>query len=203
MDKEERFQGIYEEFRPIVIRYLTRLAGPAEAEDLTQEVFAKIARSIGNFEGRSSLSTWIYRIATNTALDSLRSKGPKTIDEKASYGDDSGPDIEDINVWSGKKAEPLDRQLIRKEMNTCIRGVVEKLPGDYRTVIILSEFEGLKNREIAKILNISLDSVKVRLHRAKAKLKTELENKCSFYKDELNVLACDRKEPAVITFRQK
>jgi len=78
-------------------------------------------------------------------------------------------------------------------MNKCIRDFVEKLPENYRTVVVLSELEGLINNEIAEILGVSLDTVKIRLHRARVKLKKELETHCSFYRDERNELACDLK----------
>ena len=67
------FEALYATFFPRIVRYLTRLVGPDGAEDLAQEVFIKISRSLGEFRGESSLSTWVYRIATNAALDQLRS----------------------------------------------------------------------------------------------------------------------------------
>jgi RNA polymerase sigma factor (sigma-70 family) len=80
----------------------------------------------------------------------------------------------------GKK--PLiEKELIRDEMNHCIRGYIEKLPEDYRIALVLSEYEGLTNREIAEILGVSLDTIKIRLHRAKEKLRKELEEHCEFY----------------------
>ena len=78
-------------------------------------------------------------------------------------------------------------------MNECIRGIVESLPDNYRSVLVLSEFEGLTNTEIAEVAGISLDTVKIRLFRARARLKKELEAKCNFYHDDRNELACDRK----------
>ena len=66
-------------------------------------------------------------------------------------------------------------------MNDCIRGYIEKLPEDYRAVLVLSEYEGIKNSEIAEILGVTLDTVKIRLHRAKTKLKEELESHCELY----------------------
>lgn len=86
-------------------------------------------------------------------------------------------------------------------MNKCIRNVINKLPEDYRTVIVLGELEELKNHEIAEILQVSLDTVKIRLHRARAKLKKELENLCCFYRDERNVLSCDLKS-AIKQFKE-
>jgi RNA polymerase sigma-70 factor (ECF subfamily) len=76
-------------------------------------------------------------------------------------------------------------------MNSCIRNYIENLPENYRTVVILSELEGVKNKEIAEILNISLDNVKIRLHRARAQLRKKLESNCSFYRNEQNELSCD------------
>ena len=90
-------------------------------------------------------------------------------------------------------APVLDTLLIRKDMNECNRGIVESLPDNYRSVLVLSEFEGPTNAEIAEIAGISLDTVKIRLHRARTRLRQELETKCSFYHDERNELACDRK----------
>ncbi len=79
-------------------------------------------------------------------------------------------------------------------MNECIREFVDKLPGNYRTVIILSEIKDLQNQEVADILGISLDAVKIRLHRARARLKAEFEIGCDFYHNEDGDLACDRKK---------
>jgi RNA polymerase sigma-70 factor (ECF subfamily) len=78
-------------------------------------------------------------------------------------------------------------------MNKCIRDFVENLPASYRSVIVLSELEGFKNDEIAEILGVPLHTIKIRLHRARAKLRKELETHCSFYRDDQNELACDLK----------
>ena len=78
-------------------------------------------------------------------------------------------------------------------MSACVHEYVDRLPPDHRTVLILKEIEGFKNREIAEILQISLDNVKVRLHRARARLKQELDEGCDFYYNEDGSLACDRK----------
>ena len=80
-------------------------------------------------------------------------------------------------------------------MNECIREFIDKLPEDYKSVTVLSELEELKNIEISEVLGISLDTVKIRLHRARAKLKKELEAGCIFKRDEENELVCDRKNP--------
>jgi RNA polymerase sigma-70 factor (ECF subfamily) len=78
-------------------------------------------------------------------------------------------------------------------MGECVRESIDKLPSDYRTVIILSELEGFKNKEITNILQVSLDTVKIRLHRARASLKKELDKGCGFYRNEQDIFACGRK----------
>ena len=86
-----------------------------------------------------------------------------------------------------------DREYIRREMSACIRSVVDQLPENYRTVLLLSEFEELTNLEVAEILDISIDTVKIRLHRGRTALRKALKSQCSLYHDERNELMCDRK----------
>ncbi|MEW5815349.1 MAG: sigma-70 family RNA polymerase sigma factor, partial [Spirochaetota bacterium] len=187
---------IYDAFQPRILRYLIRLVGEYESEDLTQEVFVRVSQALKTFRGESQLSTWIYRIATNAALDRLRSPSFQRMVQKKSSNDSiaaSEIETEDKDVWTGEKTTSVETALIQKEMHKCIRNFVENLPTDYREVVVLSELEGLKNSEIAEILGVTLDTVKIRLHRARAKLKKELETHCSFYRDERNKLACDLK----------
>lgn len=186
------FPRIYEAFQPKILRYLTRLVGDAEAEDLTQEVLIKVNEALPGFRGESQLSTWIYRIATNAALDRLRSpsfKGVKlfSLSEDKTGGDQAVGD--DRAVLAREKKPLVEKQLVREEMNECIRGHIEKLPEDYRAVLVLSEYEGLKNNEIAKILGVTLDTVKIRLHRARAKLKVVLETNCEI--DWIEEIPCN------------
>ncbi len=196
-DDKLDFQNIYQTFHPKIKRYLSRLVGESESEDLTQEVFFKVNQKLKSFRGEPrTFSTWLYRIATNVALDRLRSPTFQEMARNRSSNDSilEGKVATEVNVvWTGQKATSVEQQLIRKEMNECIRDFIEKLPENYKTVLILSELEGQKNQEIAEILGLSLDTVKIRLHRARAKIKKELETHCNFYRDERNELACDLK----------
>jgi len=180
---ETEFQEIYTAFQPKILRYMTRMVGENEAEDLTQDIFVKISLALKTFRGEASLSTWIYRIATNTALDRLRSPSFQRIiqDRANQQGSDCGPEIVDRNSWTGEKAPPVENQIFRKEMNECVRGFIEELPEDYRIVLILDQFEELRNGEIAEILGVTLDTVKIRLHRAREKLREELRTNCESY----------------------
>jgi RNA polymerase sigma-70 factor (ECF subfamily) len=176
------FQQIYEDFQPKILRYLTRLAGESEAEDLTQEVFIKVNQALQNFRGESKLSTWLYRIATNAALDRARSPSyNRMVQESSCLVSEDGLQIEDKNMWTGEEKPLVEHEIFRKEMNDCIRGFIEKLPQNYRTVLVLREFEGLKDNEIAEILGLKLYTVKIRLHRARERLKEEFIKNCDSY----------------------
>jgi RNA polymerase sigma-70 factor (ECF subfamily) len=177
------FQTIYDEFQPKIRRYLSRLVGATDAEDLTQEVFAKVSRALPSFRGESRVSTWIYRIATNTAFDRLRSP---------SFQRAARAPIELLPLATGQPLG-IDQDLARKEMSECVRRYIDDLPPPYRSAVTLSEDEGLTNQQIADVLGISLDTVKIRLHRARSRLKNQLGSGCAFYRDERNELACEPK----------
>jgi RNA polymerase sigma-70 factor, ECF subfamily len=178
------FPAVYEAFQPRILRYLTRLIGEGEGEDLTQEVLIKVSEALPNFRGESQLSTWIYRIATNAAFDRLRSPSYKRVVQNCSVSTDANMD--DRNVLTGEKTPLLEHQFFRKEMNECIHGFIHKLPENYRVILILSEFEALKDNEIAATLGISSSAVKIRLHRAREKLKKQFIANCESYWVEEN-----------------
>lgn len=184
------FNSVYNEFHSRILRYVSGMAGPEEAEDLTQDIFLKVNRSLNDFKGQSSLSTWIYRIATNTALDRLR-----TLSRRPSNAiPESELEAVDRNVWTEEIVQGSDEEMVRTEMNDCIREFIERLPYDYKTVMLLSKLEGMRNSEVADILGISLETVKIRLHRGGSLLKKEFEKGCDFYRDGQRGLSCVRKQ---------
>jgi RNA polymerase sigma-70 factor, ECF subfamily len=196
MNSQGDFQEIYNLYQPKIIRYVTGMVGEADAEDITQEVFVKVHRALDNFRGDAKLSTWLYRIATNTALDHLRNPSFKQSAPNARVDilvETIEAEIDDRNIWTGEKTPVPEQQIVRRQMNECISSFIQKLPKNYRTVLLLSEFEGLKNNEIAEILGISLDTVKIRLHRAKKKLEVELAKNCDTYWIENNEFLPDLK----------
>lgn len=199
MDHEAEYHEIDRQFRPRIRRYLARLVGEQEADDLTQEVLLKVSKALEDFRGDAQISTWIYRIATNAALDRLRSRSYQDGTKTISLDDDetTGKAVSIEFIRHDISSSRIDDNLVQKEMNSCIRNIVMNLPLDHRTVLILSEFEGLANGEIASILQTSLETVKIRLHRARKQLKKELETHCSFYHNDRNDLCCDRKTPPI------
>lgn len=192
-EEEHAFQDIYRTFHDKIRRHLARLVGEHEAEDLTQEVFFKASRALPGFEGKAQVSTWLFKIATNTAIDRLRNKA----DRNTVVGDDLyGPDGEEP-AWAVEQAASAEQAVIKNEMNSCIRDIVETLPENYRVVLSLSELEEFSNREIAEITGTSLETVKIRLHRARHELKKRLSLQCDFYRNEHNEFACDRKNSLI------
>ncbi len=201
-----QFDEVFTAFYPRVLAYVTRLVGPQDAEDVAQEAFLKINKGVRNFRGQSALSTWVYRIATNAALDRLRREARRNLKE----GDPSialkeSTGSEDVTEGLLNAEAPLnpEQQAIRREMNACVRSVIDSLPPAYQSSLILSDLEGMTNKEIAEVLGVTVDTVKIRLHRARSRLKKALEDLCTLYRDERNELACDRKVPITTLGRER
>jgi RNA polymerase sigma-70 factor, ECF subfamily len=189
-ESQKDFMALYRENYPKIVGYLSRLVGESEAEDVAQEAFIKIGRSLDGFRGESQLSTWIYRIATNAAMDYLRRPSTRQSARQTTCTIEYEENFEDSIV----DAAPLhDTLLIRKDMTDCIRGLVKDLPENYRTVLELADLEGFSNPEIGNVLGLSLDTVKIRLHRARLQLKKSMDHACHLYRDGRNELSCDRK----------
>lgn len=192
------FDNLYREYRPRIYRYLVRLLGGHEAEDLTQDVLAKVSVALKSYEDNSRLSAWLYKIATNVAIDRVRAR-------QAARETTGCDDLDSIahtesgwSMWSeGRGMSPGD-EMIHEEMNSCVREVVSRLPDIDRTIIVLSEMEDFSDQEIAAILSIKVGAVKVRLHRARGKLRQKLESVCDFYHTKDNTLACCRKQPGIL-----
>jgi RNA polymerase sigma-70 factor (ECF subfamily) len=190
------FQELYHLFQPKILRYMTRLVGGHEAEDLTQELFFKVSRALNDFKGKASVSTWIYRIATNTALDRLRKPSVERSKQGAT-AENRSPD-KDLESEAGSAAcrngenpASTESSLINKEMMECLRKYIDQLPMSQRTVVVLSVLEGMKNGEIAKILGITLETVKIRLHRGRSGLAKELEKHCGWFRDARGRMSWD------------
>ena len=185
------FQNVYEDFQPRIRRFLCRLVGPDEAEDLTQDVFVKISQALPAFRNESTLSTWVYRIATNTALDRLRSRSSHA----------SEVPLDTDNGTATDRSQDAEHRVFQREMRDCLNQYIDTLKPSYRSVFVLSEIEGLTNPEIADALGISLQTVKIRLHRARQRLQIQLRHRCHFSRDARNELVCEPKASPVSTHR--
>jgi RNA polymerase sigma-70 factor, ECF subfamily len=136
----------------------------AEAEDLTQEAFLQVFRSVGSFRGDSAFSTWLYRVAVNTVLMKLRRrKAPPvlSLDEPVS---DSAPSLRrDVGKADPRLSGAIDRIALRRAMS--------ELPDGCRKIFVLHEVEGYQHNEIAQMLDCSIGNSKSQLHKAKMKLR--------------------------------
>jgi RNA polymerase sigma-70 factor (ECF subfamily) len=187
------FQNVFNEFQSPIYNYVLRMVKDRSlAEELTQDVFVKLYNSLSDFRGDSKVSTWIYRIATNVCLDHFRSSSYK----KSEKTDLLNPKdlLKKVLPEDRKRMPSAEEELISAEMSSCVRGYIDDLPEDYRVVILLHDLQGFTNPEIAKITGTTLENVKIRLHRARRKMKEVFSSKCSFYRDERNVLRCVQKE---------
>lgn len=197
---EVEFEQIFAIFQPKIYHFLVRMVGEYEAEDLTQEVFVRVSQALGTFRGEAELSTWIYRIATNAAVDRLRSPSfQRTVQAclENPFVESDEVELADMNAWTGEMTPLVEPQVYRKEMNDCIQKFINNLPESYRTVLVLSEFEGLSNNAIAEILGVTRETVKIRLHRAREKLKEQLAEHCGSEWIEGNEFVPELKRPDV------
>jgi RNA polymerase sigma-70 factor (ECF subfamily) len=151
-----------------------RLLGHEEdARDAVQETFLRAFRSLGSFEGGSLLSTWLHRIAVNTALMKLRSRRRKPeepIDALLPGFREDGHFEERFQAWT----EPPDDEAARREQAALVREAIDRLPEHYRTVLLLRDIEELGTSEVAEQLGVTPNAVKLRLHRARQALRTLL-----------------------------
>jgi len=191
------FNDIYRDFKPKILRYLTRMVGVAEAEDLVQDVFLKVNQGLKRYDGRAGISTWIYRIATNAAIDHLRK--PSTKHRKLERAPAASPatgnalKAEEVAVRPEERESEAETSVIQDEMFHCLKGHIDQLPIGQRAVVILGFLEGLTNGEIAKILGVSLSTAKIRLHRGRTRLAKALEEHCGWFRDARNHLTWDGK----------
>ncbi len=179
---EDAFSVLIAQYHQPLYSLIARsLSDPADAADITQEVFIKVFRSIGGFHGEASLRTWLYRIALHEASNQRRwwsrhKKQEITIDTpfESDCDDDSGLCLSATLADQGDS--PYDHAA-QAETRECVEAALRQLPEAFRTVVILREIEGFAYEEIAEILNVNLGTVKSRLTRGRAALRAVLVNK--------------------------
>lgn len=175
-------QRLYDLHAPGVRRYLARLVGEAEAEDLAHDVFEKAQRALHTHRAEARLSTWLYRIATHSAIDRLRSRAARQREVARLH---SAPP-------EGPAEGPRpDREIDRLETRACVLDHIGRLPPSEKAAILLADLGGLTDRGTAEALGVSVGAVKIRLHRARRRLRKLLERSCRVYRDERNELGCE------------
>lgn len=185
------FERIVAEHEARIVRYLANLLGDvATAQDLAQETFVRVHRSLEQLRSPDACTAWIYRIASNVALDHLRSRTTRQEGQTLPLEEELLAGSEGEQAASSEDPSAEGR-LEQEETAACLRGYIHDLPELLRACLILRDLEGLGEDAVAEILDCSVGAVKVRTHRARRKLREWLREGCRVYHDKRGVLLCD------------
>jgi RNA polymerase sigma-70 factor (ECF subfamily) len=150
------------------------LRNEEDARDAVQDAFVSAFKSIGQFQQRSRLGTWLHRITVNAALVRLRSQRrhpEKPIEDLLPHFSEDEHQVDPPVPWKAAPEMPLQQQ----ETSALVRRCIGQLPESYRTVLLLRDIEGIDTEETAQLLGTSVGVVKTRLHRARQALRTLLD----------------------------
>jgi RNA polymerase sigma-70 factor (ECF subfamily) len=175
---EEAFAGLIARFHQPIYSLLARtVQDRADAADLTQEVFVKVFRGVGNFHGESSLRTWIYRIALHEASNQrrwwMRHKQQEVPIDQETSESESGSPARLIDMLVDPSESPFEAA-VHAENRERVEAALKQVPEPFRTTLILRDIEGFVYDEVAEIQGVNLGTVKSRLVRGRACLKSIL-----------------------------
>jgi RNA polymerase sigma-70 factor (ECF subfamily) len=164
----QAFDEVYERFGEMVYNLAVRLAGNREeAADLTQEIFLRIFRHLGSFGGRSTLKTWVFRIAINHCRDRLSRRHPamQSIDAENGEG----------GVALADPARGPEALAVAADEGRRVAAGLTRIPAVFREAVVLRDLEGLSYDEIAEVLGLRVGTVRSRIARGRDQLRTLLE----------------------------
>jgi RNA polymerase sigma-70 factor (ECF subfamily) len=175
MAEQDRFEEQAMEFMPSLYAAALRMTrNPADAEDLVQETYLKAYRGFHGFEQGTNLKAWLYRILTNTYINTYRAK-------KRRPDESDLEDVEDLYLYrrlGGLEAATMGRsaedQLLDTYTDDEVKAALESLPEQFRMAVLLADVEGFAYKEIAEILDIPIGTVMSRLHRGRKGLQKKL-----------------------------
>lgn len=185
--------AVFDEYRERIRRYILGMVrDPTEADDLTQETFLRVHRKLETLKDPATLSVWLYRIATNVCYDRFRQSSyrPPGPPQEGPADDDVSSQVEDLDTPG------VDKLIGQAEMEECVADYLDRLSDSYRMVILLHDLHGMTNPEIARHLGCSVATAKIRLHRARRRLRDALARGCRFSYDEDGSIICEPKPPA-------
>jgi len=152
------------------------LRSEEDARDALQEAYLQAFRALPRFEGQARISTWLHRIVVNAALMKIRSKKARpeeSIEPLLPTFRDDGHATVAFCGWD----ETADQLLERRETREMLRAAIDRLPESYRTVLMLRDIEELDTQEVAELLGVTANAVKIRLHRARQALRELLDRR--------------------------
>ncbi|HVN41228.1 MAG TPA: RNA polymerase sigma factor RpoE [Steroidobacteraceae bacterium] len=155
-----------------VVKLVARLLrDPAEAEDVAQEAFVKAYRALGSFRGDSAFYTWLYRIAVNTARNTIASRQRRPLEYEADLSESEQSAVESRM----RHTDTPEAAALSEEIRATVNRAVEELPEDLRTAIVLREVEGLSYEEIAAAMDCPVGTVRSRIFRAREAIDRHLK----------------------------
>lgn len=167
----ERFSDLVERYQGRLVNYLYRLLRSVEdAHEITQEVFVKVYQALDRYDPRYRFSTWIFRVAQNAAIDEIRRRRVRLVPFEGREGGEG-----EAREWEPASPErgPY-RELRNVERGGAIQRAIDKLPWEYRELIVLRHFGELSYDDIARLKTMPLGTVKNKLFRGRQMLKEEL-----------------------------
>lgn len=173
--REVAYRELIGRYQRPVFSLIYRLVRDREkAEDLAQETFIKVLNALDRYDPTYKFSSWIFKIAHNTALDHLRKKQPVTLSLQGSPHARTEAEIEATSLDAVSSDENPEEFTQSRELGAHIEAAVAKLRPEYRTAILLCHVEGRPYEEIAEIMEVPLGTVKTYIHRARGELKEHL-----------------------------
>ncbi len=158
---------------------LATVKNESVADDLTQETFIRIQENLKTVREPEKISSWIFRIAYHLCQDHFRTLKKSSAQEEIPDG------------LVHLEETPIQKQMEQEEMSRCVQNQLTFLPESMRSVLTFADVMDFTHQEIADILGLTVENVKVRVHRARKKFKEILEERCTFEVDERNVLVCE------------
>jgi RNA polymerase sigma factor (sigma-70 family) len=181
-NKEVGFRLLYEQHHTMVYHIAYQyLQNQEDAEEITQDVFVQVHQSLGKFEGKSSIKTWIYRISINKSLDYIKFKSSKKRSFIFGYKSQNEQEFERI-----ASVDQTDASLLQQEKTLILYAVINELPPNQKTAFILSKVDEISHAEIAEIMQLTHSSIESLLFRAKKTLQYKLSQKFEEYHPKIN-----------------
>lgn len=187
-------KGSLEAYKEVIARYEVKAFNLAlrytrnkeDAEEVLQDVFITVFKKIKSFKGKSAFSSWLYRVTVNAAYMKLR----KRKQDHSIPMEELSPGMQNHYLEEEDKFERYtDCETVNGELREMLELAIGKLPEEYRSVFVLRDVDGLSNKQVAKILDITIPAVKSRLHRSRLMLRKKLKRYYDDFVEPNQILA--------------
>jgi RNA polymerase sigma-70 factor, ECF subfamily len=173
--KEKAYRELIDRYQRPVFSLVYRMVRDRElAEDLAQETFVKVFNNLDRFDPKYKFSSWIFKIANNLTIDTLRRKELDTVSLDGSRNARTAEEADSSRIAVASEDENPEELLEAKQLGEQIGEAIGELRAEYRTAVVLRHVEGLSYEEIAEIMEVPLGTVKTYIHRARGELRTRL-----------------------------